>query len=159
MICFNTFLKDAEKAHFYIQDLFHNFTRENLMTVSPKGIAGAPADIFSFDATEASVAGMSDMLLQCQNGHIEFLPALPKAWNSGSVKGICARGAVEADIEWKDLKFQHATLRSTKNTTVCVRIPQGAKVNLDGKLLKVKASSDGLATFSIKPGESLNFEL
>lgn len=159
MICFNTFLKDAEKAHYYIQNLFHNFTRENLMTVSPKGIAGAPADIFSFDATEASVAGMCDMLLQCQNGYIEFLPALPKAWNSGSVKGICARGAVEADIEWKDLKLQHATLRSTKNTTIRVRIPLGARVNLDGKLLKVKTSSDGLATFSIKPGELLNFEL
>lgn len=159
MICFNTFLKDSEKAHFYIQDLFHNFTRENLMTVSPKGIAGAPADIFSFDATEASVAGMCDMLLQSQNGYIEFLPALPSAWKSGSVKGICARGALEADVEWRDLKFTRATVRATKDTSLKVRIPQGAKVDLDGKLLKVKSTPDGLAVFSLKPGENLNFEI
>lgn len=159
MICFNTFLKDAEKAHFYIQDLFHNFTRENLMTVSPKGIAGAPADIFSFDATEASVAGMCDMLLQCQNGYIEFLPALPKAWNSGEVKGICARGAIEADIEWNNLNLKRATLRASKKTSVSVRIPNGAKVNLNGKLMKIKATPNGIASFSLNPGELLNFEL
>lgn len=159
MLCFNSFLKDSEKAHYYIQDLFRNFTRENLMTVSPKGIAGAPADIFSFDATEASVAGICDMLLQSQNGYIEFLPALPCAWNSGYVKGICARGAVEADIEWADMKFARATLRSSKQTSVKVRIPEGAKVNLDGKLIKVKSTADGMAEFSLKPGENLNFEI
>lgn len=159
MIGFYSFLKDPEKSHFYIQDLFHNFTRENLMTVSPKGIAGAPADIFSFDATEASVAGMCDMLLQSQNGYIEFLPTLPTAWKSGSVKGICARGAVEADIEWNDLAFSRATLRANTPTTVKVRIPEGAKVNLDGKLIKVKGTADGLAEFSLKPGENLNFEI
>lgn len=159
MVCFNAFLKDSKKAHFYIQDLFHNFTRENLMTVSPKGIAGAPADIFSFDATEASVAGMCDMLLQSQNGYIEFLPALPEAWKSGSIKGVCARGAVEADIEWDNLKFRRATLRASKNTEVKVRIPNGARVNLDGKLLKVKSTPEGLAIFTLKPGENLNFEI
>lgn len=159
MVCFNAFLKDSKKAHHYIQDLFHNFTRENLMTVSPKGIAGAPADIFSFDATEASVAGMCDMLLQSQNGYIEFLPALPSAWNSGSVKGICARGAVEADIEWSDMKLTRATLRSNKDTSVKVRMPDGVKVDLDGKLVKVKSTPDGMVVFSLKPGENLNFEI
>lgn len=159
MIGFYSFLKDPAKAHFYIQDLFHNFTRENLMTVSPEGVALAPADIFSFDATEASVAGMCDMLMQSQNGYIEFLPTLPEAWKSGSVKGLCARGAVEADIEWKDLQFSRATLRATKDTSVKVRIPEGAKVNLDGKLVKVKSTPDDLAVFSLKPGEKLNFEI
>lgn len=46
--------------------------RESLMTVSPKGVAGAPEDIFSFDATEASVAAICDMLLQSYDGAIEF---------------------------------------------------------------------------------------
>jgi alpha-L-fucosidase 2 len=159
MIGLYSFLKDAGKAHFYIQDLFHNFTRENLMTVSPKGIAGAPADIFSFDATEASVAGICDMLMQSQNGYIEFLPALPAAWNSGSVKGICARGGVEADIEWADMKPVRATLRSEKGSTFKVRIPAGMKVTLDGKLVKVKSTPDGLAMFTLKPGENLSLEI
>ncbi|MDE6079269.1 MAG: glycoside hydrolase family 95 protein [Duncaniella sp.] len=159
MIGFYSFLKDPEKAHYYIQDLFHNFTRENLMTVSPEGVAGAPADIFSFDATEASVAGICDMLLQSQNGYVEFLPALPAAWRSGSVKGLCARGAVEADIDWTDGALARASLRATKDTTVKVRIPEGARVNLDGRIIKVKGTPDGLAVFPLKPGQSLNFEI
>ena len=159
MVGFYSFLKDGAMAHYYIQDLFHNFTRENLMTVSPKGIAGAPADIFSFDATEASVAGMCDMLLQSHNGYIEFLPALPAVWNTGSVTGICARGAIEADIDWNDGRVVKATLRANKPAQFKVRIPEGTKVDCDGRLMKVKSTADGLAEFSLKPGENLNFTI
>lgn len=159
MIGFYTFLREPDKAHFYLQDLFHSFTRENLMTVSPEGVAGAPADIFSFDATEASVAGMCDMLLQSQNGYIEFLPSLPSAWKSGSVKGLCARGAVEADIEWDNLSLKAATLRATRPTNIVVRIPEGAKTDIDGKPVKINAVGQGMAQFSLKPGENLNFRI
>lgn len=159
MIGFYTFLKEPAKAHFYLQDLFHHFTRENLMTVSPEGVAGAPADIFSFDATEASVAGICDMLIQSQNGYIEFLPSLPEAWKSGAVRGVCARGAIEADINWDNLTFTSATLRATKATEIAVRVPAGAKVDLDGRPLNVNASGDGLTRFALKAGENLNFSI
>lgn len=159
MIGFYSFLKDAEKAHFYIQDLFHNFTRENLMTVSPKGIAGAPADIFSFDATEASVAGMCDMLMQSHNGYIEFLPTLPKVWDSGSVKGICAQGGIEADIEWSDMKPIRIVLRPKKDTSIKVRVPEGMKACIDGERINFKTDDDGLSAFTLKSNQSLNFEI
>lgn len=159
MIGFYSFLKDADKAHFYIQDLFHNFTRENLMTVSPKGIAGAPADIFSFDATEASVAGMCDMLLQSHNGYLEFLPTLPEAWKTGSVKGICAQGALEADLSWKDSRLTSATVRAARPSDFKVRMPQGMKASVDGKPVKVKTDAAGLALFSLKPGQYLTLDI
>lgn len=159
MIGFYSFLKDADMAHFYIQDLFHNFTRENLMTVSPKGIAGAPADIFSFDATEASVAGICDMLLQSHNGYLEFLPTLPDAWHTGSVSGICAQGALEADLKWKDKKLTAATIRASRPSDFKVRIPQGMNATVDGKTVKTKTSADGLTAFSLKPGQSLELAI
>ncbi len=98
MLCFNSFLKDGEKAHYWLQDLFKYFTRENLMTVSPKGIAGAPEDIFSFDATEASVAGMCDMLMQSHDGFIEFLPALPAACSETVCRIAIPEGATTTFI-------------------------------------------------------------
>ena len=159
MIGFYSFLKDSDKAHYYIQDLFHNFTRENLMTVSPKGIAGAPSDIFSFDATEASVAGICDMIMQSHNGYIEFLPTLPKAWNSGSIRGICAQGALEADIDWKDMKLTKASIRASKNSDFKVLLPVDAKVSLDGKPLTPKTNAAGHASFSLKPGQQLDIEV
>ena len=135
-ICFYARLNNGEKAYESLTGLYTGFMRENLMTVSPAGVAGAESDIFSFDATEAAVAGMCEMLLQsapakvCNDPSSEsaakiclnFLPALPKTWSSGSVRGICARGGIEADIDWHDGKVTKAVLRSKKNQTVSIRI-------------------------------------
>lgn len=83
------------------------------MTVSPSGVAGAENDIFSFDATEASVAGMCEMLLQSYDGYIEFLPALPQQWSNGSVKGLCAEGGLVVDMSWSNGKLTSATITAT----------------------------------------------
>lgn len=115
-------LLDGEKAYDSLKGLYTGFMRENLMTVSPAGIAGAESDIFSFDATEAAVAGVCEMLLQSYDGMLNFLPALPKAWKSGSIKGVCARGGIEADFAWKNRKVVSATLRSRVDQTVNVRV-------------------------------------
>lgn len=155
MLCFQTALKDGEKAHDWLQTLFKDFTRENLMTVSPKGIAGAGEDIFSFDATEASVAGMCDMLLQSHDGFIEFLPALPSSWPEGSVKGLCARGAIEADIDWADNTLKRAELRASKDTSFRVRLPQGMSLSIDGKPFNGKIEN-GLLAVKLKKGQKFN---
>ena len=115
-------LLDGEKAYESLKGLYTGFMRENLMTVSPAGIAGAESDIFSFDATEAAVAGVCEMLLQSYDGMLNFLPALPKAWKNGSIKGVCARGGIEADFAWKNRKVVSATLRSRVDQTVSVRV-------------------------------------
>lgn len=115
-------LLDGEKAYESLKGLYTGFMRENLMIVSPAGIAGAESDIFSFDATEAAVAGVCEMLLQSYDGMLNFLPALPKAWKSGSIKGVCARGGIEADFAWKNRKVVSATLRSRVDQTVNVRV-------------------------------------
>ena len=93
MLCFYARLKDADAAHGWLQNLFRRFMRENLMTVSPAGVAMAEEDIFSFDATEGGAAGMCEMLLQCYDGYLDFLPTLPQQWKTGSVKGLTASSA------------------------------------------------------------------
>lgn len=157
MICFHSFLKDGDTAHGWLQNLFKSFTRENLMTVSPKGIAGAPEDIFSFDATEASVAGICDMLLQSHDGYVELLPALPSAWSDGSVKGICAQGALTADIDWKNSRPVSADIRADKAHNLCLKINDGAipAMTLNGKTVTPKIKSD-IATISLNPGDTLH---
>lgn len=139
MLCYYARMKDAPAAYGWLQNLFRKFTRENLMTVSPAGVAMAEYDIFSFDATEASVAGMCEMLLQSYDGFIEFLPALPSQWSTGHVSGLCAEGGLVVDMSWRDGKMTSARIKATADCTFSVK-------GISGKI-RLKKGEEKLINF------------
>ena len=52
------------------------------------------------------------MLLQSHLSFIHLLPALPEAWQEGSIKGILARGGFVIDIFWLDGQLSKVAVHS-----------------------------------------------
>ena len=157
MICMYARLKDAQEAYKSVQLLQGKLSRENLMTVSPGGIAGAEGDIYSFDGNPAGTAGMAEMLVQNHEGYVEFLPCLPVEWKDGSFKGLCLKGGAEATAEWTNAVINKASLKATADQVLKVKIPQGKKyrVLLNSKEAIANPDAKGLITVEMKRGDLL----
>ena len=156
IICYNARLKNPDEAYESVVKLQRNFTRENLLTISPKGIAGAPYDIFIFDGNEAGAAGIAEMLIQSQEGYIEFLPALPEQWKTGYFKGLCVLGGGVADLNWKDGKLKEASLLATLDNSFIIKLSSCASIpvfSINGKLKKLRIGTDGLVHLNLKKND------
>ena len=81
-------------------------------------------------STATSAAARASPRCSCRatTAEIELLPALPKAWPTGSVKGLRARGGFEVDIAWKDGKVVSYRVASAQPREVKIRIHREVKV-------------------------------
>ena len=65
---------------------------------------------FQIDGNFGGTSGITEMLLQSQDGYIVLLPALPSGWRSGSARGLRARGNVSVDFNWNDSRVEQVTI-------------------------------------------------
>jgi alpha-L-fucosidase 2 len=140
-IAFWARLADGDKAWESLCMLMKHSTNRNLFDSHPAG----NSSIFQIDGNFGATAAMAEMLMQSHAGAIEFLPALPAAWNEGEVKGLRARGAIGVDLKWAGGKAIEAVLRPERDGAVRLIAPRGQKIaaTADGKVVPLESAGDG----------------
>jgi len=130
-------LQEPEKAKESLNTVLMKSTSPNLFGLHPP---------FQMDANFGATAGIAEMLLQSHAGVIHLLPALPKNWPTGEIKGLKARGGYTVDIKWNDGFLTKANIYTTL----------GGKIRIKYRKIEKTVSIPPKETYLFDPYKKIN---
>ena len=98
-------LGDGDGAYRMLRTLLTRSTAPNLWDLCPP---------YQIDGNFGGTAGIANMLVQDRGGEVRLLPALPRAFPNGSVKGLRLKGNRAADLSWHDGHLTEQRIYSCK---------------------------------------------
>ncbi|WP_374459382.1 glycoside hydrolase N-terminal domain-containing protein [Chryseobacterium taeanense] len=96
---------------------------------------------FQIDGNFGCTSGITEMLLQTQNGFIDILPALPDEWKNGNISGLKTYGGFEISIIWENNKAKEITVKSNLGGNCRIRVPNEIKSTVNIKFKKAEGKN------------------
>ncbi len=127
-VCLWAKLKDGDRALKLVKDQlrcmdpanqdcsFSGGTYPNLLDAHPP---------FQIDGNFGVCAGITLLFLQCEDERLRILPALPRQFRNGYIRGLKAKGDITVDITWQDGRLKQYQLTASRDCTVTVATPDG----------------------------------
>jgi alpha-L-fucosidase 2 len=129
-------LRDGEHAHRILTFLLGpERTYPNMFDAHPP---------FQIDGNFGGTRAIAEMLMQARRERVRLLPALPRAWPSGSISGLRSPGRTRVDLAWRSGELLEARLTSDLagertvhlgSQSVVVRLEPGQPMRLRGSRL------------------------
>ena len=105
--------KDAYES---LRLLISRYTQPNLLDVCPAN----GCRYFQIDGNFGACAALLEMLIQCTDQKLHLLPAVPKQFSCGTVRGLQTRLGVCLDMTWKQGKVSFCTLQSKETQNIVI---------------------------------------
>ena len=133
-------LYNAEKAMDNFTCYIHNYCFNNLFAICSRAL--------QVDGTFGISGVIAEMFLQSHENEIYLLPALHSSWNKGEIKGLCARGGFNVDMQWEKGKLLFSEILSKLGNTCRIRVDDPVEVYCNGNKIKVNTLDEGAIEFN-----------